>query len=59
MGVYWKVQFFWGGASWKANGELTKKGGGAWSVCRFKGGGLGETISWQNIDETNAHYKLL
>ena len=40
LGVHWKIWFLRG--SWKANieGGLPKKG--AWTVCRFKGGGAWE-----------------
>ena len=42
LGVHWKFRFLRGGSR-KTNiedGGLSEKGGGTWTVCRFKGGGL-------------------
>ena len=41
MGVYWKIIFLWGFTKKQCiEGNCLKRG--TWTVCRFRGGGLGE-----------------
>ena len=44
MGVHWKIQFLGGGFTKNQyiGGIAWKGGGGAWTVCRFKGEGVGK-----------------
>ena len=44
FGVHQKTQVLGGGVHEKPiyRGGCLKRGGGAWTVCRFKGGGLGK-----------------
>ena len=60
LGVHWKIQLL-GGSSWKTDkggGDCLKRG--AWTVCKFKGGG-----TWQERGGgifkggwyPNAHYR--
>ena len=62
FGVHWKIQLLGEGGSRKTNKEeriAWKRGGGAWTVCRFNGETWQERVGgvlggWYH----NAHYEL-
>ena len=60
LGVYWKIRFLRGGGGLTKNqyrrGNFLKKGGGAWTVCRFKGGLDKKEGVVRGVWHPDAHY---